>query len=135
MPSCLVLHFLQDEWVVPDKYQNMKNSTDPEVDKSIGKSLYSKHCKSCQGKEGYDDKSKADEVEGDLGDFSSEEFQAQTDGALFYKSTFGRDDMPEYTKKMPDDEDRWLIINYRRTLAESLYELLKNRTLFGFFCD
>jgi mono/diheme cytochrome c family protein len=64
--------FLQDEWVVPDKYQNMKNPTDPDVDKSIGKSLYSKHCKSCHGKEGYGDGSKADEVDGDLGDFSLE---------------------------------------------------------------
>ena len=52
------------------------------------------------------------------GDFSSEDFQAQTDGELFYKTTFGRDDMPEYTKKMPDDEDRWLIVNYMRTLSE-----------------
>ncbi len=26
---------------------------------------------------------------GDLGDFSTEEFQAQSDGALFYKTTFG----------------------------------------------
>lgn len=109
---------LQDEWVVPDKYQNMKNPTDPEEDLSIGKSLYSKHCQSCHGKEGYGDGKKADEVDGDLGDFSSEEFQAQTDGALFYKSTFGRDDMPDYTKKMPDDEDRWLIVNYMRTLKE-----------------
>ena len=99
---------LQDEWVVPDKYQNMKNPTDPEEDLSIGKSLYSKHCQSCHGKEGYGDGKKANEVEGDLGDFSSEEFQAQSDGALFYKTTFGREDMPEYTKKMPDDEDRFL---------------------------
>ena len=109
---------LQDEWVVPDKYQNMKNPTDPEEDLSIGKSLYSKHCQSCHGKEGYGDGKKANEVEGDLGDFSSEEFQAQSDGALFYKTTFGREDMPEYTKKIPDDEDRWLIVNYMRTLAE-----------------
>ena len=110
--------FIQDEWKVPEKYVNMKNPTEPDVDKSIGKSLYSKHCKSCHGKEGYGDGSKADEVEGDLGDFSSEEFQAQTDGELFYKTTIGRDDMPEYTKKMPDDEDRWLIVNFMRTLAE-----------------
>ena len=109
---------LQDEWVVPDKYQNMANPTDPEEDLNIGKSLYSKHCQSCHGKEGYGDGKKADDVEGDLGDFSSEEFQAQSDGALFYKTTFGREDMPEYTKKMPDDEDRWLIVNYMRTLAE-----------------
>ena len=61
---------------------------------------------------------KANEVEGDLGDFSSPEFQSQTDGELFYKTSFGFKDMPEYTKKMPDDEDRWLIVNYMRTLAE-----------------
>ena len=80
--------------------------------------LYEKHCASCHGKEGYGDGSKADEQEGDLGDFSTAEFQAQSDGALFYKTSIGRDDMPEYTKKMPDDEDRWLIVNYMRTLEE-----------------
>lgn len=100
----------QDEWVVPDKYQNMKNPTDPKEDLKIGKSLYAKHCQSCHGKEGYGDGKKAKEVKGDLGDFSTEEFQAQTDGALFYKTSFGRDDMPEYTKKMPDDEDRCSLL-------------------------
>ena len=109
---------VQEEWKVPDKYETMKNPTNPKADMAIGKSLYNKHCKSCHGKEGYGDGTKADEVEGDLGDFSSAEFQAQTDGALFYKSTFGWEDMPEYTKKMPDDEDRWLIVNYMRTLKE-----------------
>ena len=109
---------IQDEWVVPDKYVKMTNPVDPGTDKAIGKSLYAKHCKSCHGKEGYGDGPKAEEQDGDLGDFSSEEFQAQTDGELFYKTSFGRDDMPEYTKKMPDDEDRWLIVNYMRTLAE-----------------
>jgi len=109
---------VQEEWIVPEKYETMKNPTDPKVDMAIGKSLYNKHCKSCHGKEGYGDGTKADEVEGDLGDFSTAEFQSQTDGALFYKSTFGREDMPEYTKKMPDDEDRWLIVNYMRTLEE-----------------
>jgi len=109
---------LQEKWKVPEKYVKMENPTDPKEDLAIGKSLYSKHCKSCHGKEGYGDGSKADEVEGDLGDFSSEEFQEQTDGGLFYKTTFGRDDMPKYSKKMPDDEDRWLVVNYMRTLAE-----------------
>lgn len=109
---------IQDEWVVPDEYVNMTNPTDPGVDIEIGKSLYNKHCKSCHGKEGYGDGPKSEEVEGDLGDFSSEEYQEQSDGALFYKTSFGYKDMPEYTKKMPDDEDRWLIVNYMRTLKE-----------------
>jgi len=103
-------------WVVPSKYQTMKNPTDPKVDLAIGKSLYGKHCKSCHGSEGYGDGTKAKEMKGDLGDFSSKKFQSQTDGALFYKTTFGRDDMPAFNKKIPSDEDRWLIVNYMRTL-------------------
>jgi mono/diheme cytochrome c family protein len=111
-------HIEQDKWIVPAKYENMKNPTDPKVDIAIGKSLYAKHCKSCHGKEGYGDGPKADDVNGDLGDFSSEEFHSQSDGALYYKSIIGRDDMPEFTKKIPDEEDRWLVINYLRTLKE-----------------
>ena len=103
-------------WAVPSKYQTMKNPTDPKVDLAIGKSLYGKHCKSCHGSEGYGDGVKAKEMKGDLGDFSSKIFQSQTDGALFYKTTFGRNDMPAYNKKLPSDEDRWLIVNYMRTL-------------------
>ena len=105
-------------WKVPSKYVTMKNPVPADQDASVGKSLYDKHCKSCHGKEGYGDGPKAAEMKGDLGDFSTEEFQAQTDGELYYKTTIGRDDMPEFTKKLPDDEDRWLVVNYMRTLAE-----------------
>lgn len=110
--------FDQDEWVVPAKYEKMTNPTDPDQDKDIGKQLYSKHCQSCHGKTGLGDGKKADEVEGDLGDFSSAEFQAQSEGAIFYKSYIGRDDMPNFEKKIPDEEDMWLVVNYMRTMAE-----------------
>ncbi|MFH6767730.1 cytochrome c [Gaetbulibacter aquiaggeris] len=103
-------------WKVPSKYVTMKNPIPTKQDAAIGKSLYDKHCKSCHGKEGYGDGPKAADLKGDLGDFSTAKFQKQTDGELFYKTTFGRDDMPEFTKKLPDDEDRWLIVNYMRTL-------------------
>ena len=108
------------DWDIPAKYLKMTNPTDPDDDEAldIGKDLYNKHCKSCHGKEGYGDGSKAAEVEGDLGDFSSEEFQAQSDGELFYKSYIGRDDMPNYEKKIPDEEDMWYVISYVRSLGE-----------------
>ncbi|SNR52763.1 Cytochrome C oxidase, cbb3-type, subunit III [Lutibacter agarilyticus] len=110
---------VQEEWVVPAKYEKMTNPTEASDDNiSDGKMLYGKHCKSCHGKEGLGDGQKADEVEGDLGDFSSEEFQAQSDGALFYKSYIGRDDMPNFEKKMPDEDDMWYIVSYMRTLGE-----------------
>ena len=95
----------------------MKNTTEANSENlSIGKSLYSKHCKSCHGKTGKGDGTKADDVEGDLGDFSSKEFQSQSDGALFYKSYIGRYDMPNYDKKMTE-EDMWILVHYVRSLS------------------
>lgn len=109
---------VQEKWEVPAKYEKMKNPIAAGTDAAIGKALYAKHCQSCHGKKGLGDGPKADEQDGDLGDFSSADFQKQSDGALFYKTTFGRNDMPEYSKKIADDEDRWLVVNYMRKLAE-----------------
>lgn len=108
------------EWVVPDNYLKMTNPTDPEDEEGleIGEELYIKHCRSCHGKEGLGDGSKAKDQDGDLGDFSSEEFQSQKDGALFYKSYIGRDDMPNFEKKITDKEEMWFVVNYLRTLGE-----------------
>jgi len=116
------LVYQSKEWVVPETAKKVKNPTDKssKEELAIGKSLYAKHCTSCHGKAGYGDGSKAKELKGKdrMGDFSSPEFQGQTDGTLFYKITTGRDDMPAFVKKIPDAEDRWLIINYIRTLKQ-----------------
>jgi mono/diheme cytochrome c family protein len=125
LASCVALYSFtlvdqSKEWVVPESAKKVKNPTD-KTDKeniAISKSLYSKHCQSCHGKEGYGDGPKAKELKGEVGDFSSAEFHSQTDGALFYKITTGRDDMPAFDKKLPDAEDRWLIVNYIRTLKQ-----------------
>ncbi len=106
----------QDEWEVPGKYERMENpySADKESLK-VGKSLYNKHCKSCHGNEGLGDGSKAAQLETPCGDFTAEAFQSQSDGAVFYKSKFGRGDMPSFEKKIPYDEDIWHVVNYMRT--------------------
>ena len=110
----------QGDWVIPAEYEKMTNPTDPDDDEGleIGEELYMKHCKSCHGKEGLGDGPKAAEQKGELGDFSSAEFQGQKDGVLFYKSKIGKDDMPDFSKKIPNDEDMWFIVNYMRTLGE-----------------
>ena len=86
--------------------------------KIIAKQLYSKHCKSCHGRTGLGDGPKAKELDTPSGDFSIDSFQSQSDGELFYKTTFGRDDMPAYDKKIKNDEDRWLIVHYMRTFKK-----------------
>ena len=111
--------FQNDDWVVPEEFENMENPVAADEESlDIGKELYAKHCKSCHGKYGEGDGPKAGELDTDCGDFTSEEFNNQTDGSLFYKSKEGRDDMPTYTKKIPDDEDIWHLVNYMRTFYD-----------------
>ena len=110
---------IQDAWEVPAKYKSMENPVagDDEA-MEIGEELYDKHCKSCHGKEGLGDGPKSAELDTPCGDFTTPEFQAQTDGELFYKTTVGRDDMPSFEKKIADEEERWMVIVYLRSLAE-----------------
>ncbi|MEN8225503.1 MAG: cytochrome c [Bacteroidota bacterium] len=103
-------------WEIPSKYMKMENpyAGDESLNK-VGKMLYSKHCKSCHGSKGLGDGPKAKQLETFPGDLTSAEFQGGTDGEIYYKSIIGRDEMPNYEKKIPDEEDRWAIINYMRT--------------------
>lgn len=108
-----------DPWVVPDKYKKMKNPVKADAESiSAGKALYNKHCKSCHGSKGLGDGTKAAQLKTKCGDFSSADFQSQSDGALFYKTNEGRDDMPSFKKKIPDEVDTWNVVNYLRTLKK-----------------
>jgi len=85
---------------------------------SNGKALFAKHCQSCHGKTGLGDGTKASELKTEPGDFSKSAFQSQSDGALFYKISEGRDDMPSFKKKMPEANDIWDVVNYVRSLKK-----------------
>jgi len=106
-----------DEWIVPAKYKTMKNPYAGSSD-DYGSELYETHCASCHGDEGYGDGKKAETLETSMRELGSEEVQSQTDGELYYKSIIGRDEMSNFEKKISSTEDRWLLINYLRTLAE-----------------
>lgn len=103
-------------WPVPEASKKMKNPVKNDAEAiSIGKALYAKHCKSCHGKAGEGDGTKAAELETFPGDFTSKEFKAETDGEIFYKTHEGRDDMPSFKKKIPSSEDVWSLVHYLRT--------------------
>ena len=109
----------QKPWVVPEASQKQKNPLSYSKENiTLGKNLYSKHCKSCHGKDGEGDGPKAAELKTSPGDFTTVEFQNQSEGSIFYKSTEGRDDMPNFKKKIASDEDRWLIVMYVKTLKQ-----------------
>ncbi len=108
-----------DPWVVPEKYKKMKNPVASDKESiAAGKALYVKHCKSCHGTKGLGDGTKAAQLKTKCGDFSTADFQGQSDGSLYYKTSEGRDDMPSFKKKIPDQDDIWSIANYLRTLKK-----------------
>lgn len=100
-------------WDVPAKYKKMKNPTTANADNlKIGKQLYDKHCASCHGKKGLGDGVKSKKLDTEMPDITTKTYKAQADGVKYYQSFVGRDDMPNFEKKIPDEEDRWAIINY-----------------------
>lgn len=105
-------------WIVPDKYVKIPNPVKADT-KSLaaGKALYLVNCESCHGKKGIGNGTKAPDLKTIPGNFTKDAFQSQTDGTIFYKITEGRVEMPKAKKDLPDDIDRWNIVNYLRTFA------------------
>jgi len=104
-------------WDVPIKYKELKNPY--EGDKSLlkyGKSLYVKQCKTCHGAKGQGDGVAAVVLKTIPGDFTSDEFKKQTPGEIYYKFVMGRNEMPNFEKKIQDDEDKWAVVMYVQTL-------------------
>jgi mono/diheme cytochrome c family protein len=109
----------QEPWPVPEKYAKMSNPVKSDATSiAEGKAIWSKHCASCHGKTGLGDGTKAAQLKTEPGNFTKADFQKQTDGAMFYKTSEGRDDMPSFKKKLPDEEERWSVINYIRSLKK-----------------
>jgi len=108
-----------DPWPVPDKYNKMANPVKSDASSiATGKELWAKHCQSCHGKSGKGDGSKAAQLKTLPDDMTKPDVQKQTDGAFFYKTLEGREDMPSFKKKIPDADDIWSIVNYVRTFKK-----------------
>jgi mono/diheme cytochrome c family protein len=104
-------------WNVPDKYQKMANPVKSSPESiANGKSLWGLHCKSCHGGKGKGDGPKAAQLDTECGDFTTADFQKQSDGSIFYKTLEGRKDMPSFKKKIEDESDIWALVNYIRTM-------------------
>ncbi|MBL7873106.1 MAG: cytochrome c [Cyclobacteriaceae bacterium] len=104
-------------WPVPAKFDKMANPVKSDAESiKTGKALWTKHCASCHGKTGLGDGTKAAQLDTQVDDLTTPEMQKQSDGSLFYKTLEGRDDMPSFSKKIPDEEDLWNLVNFMRSL-------------------
>lgn len=117
--SGFIYHQQKKPWPVPEAAKNKKNPVVSNAETiAAGKALWATHCKSCHGTKGLGDGSKAAQLKTEPGDFSKADVQGQPDGALFYKTQEGRDDMPAFKKKISDVDEVWSIIHYMRTLKK-----------------
>ena len=103
-------------WLVPEKNAKMRNpiKADAEVLK-IGKDLWITHCVACHGRQGAGDGPKSATMKTFMKDMGSASVQGQTDGALFYKISEGRGEMPAYKEKVTDPKELWSIIHFVRS--------------------
>ncbi|MCX6279996.1 MAG: cytochrome c [Bacteroidetes bacterium] len=105
-------------WNIPAKFKTTKNPVAAGKEAvSEGKDLYAKHCKSCHGSAGLGDGPKAASLEVTCSDFSTKKFQAQADGEIFFQMSEGKGKMPSFKKLIPEDNGRWSIVYYLRTMA------------------
>jgi mono/diheme cytochrome c family protein len=107
-----------DDWRVPDAAKKMKNPV-PRTDAAIaaGKDIFVGHCVKCHGETGEGDGPEAmnfEEMPSDLTD--GRMMNKMSDGEIFYKISEGRKPMPDFKKKLTD-EQRWQVVHFVRTLA------------------
>ena len=104
--------FSQTTWDVPtDKKAKVADTKFDAKSVEQGKALFTKNCMSCHGTPGLGTNIKMTPLPRDP---ASKEYQANTDGDLFYKMTEGRGAMPSF-KNSIEEKDRWAIISYIRS--------------------
>ena len=106
-------------WAVPEKNAKMANPVKSNAESvKLGKEVWNKHCSTCHGKAGAGDGTKAGSLETAMEDMSGASVQGLSDGALYYKITEGRSEMPSFKKKITDSEELWSVVNYIRTFKK-----------------
>ena len=105
-------------WTIPAKYKSMKSTVkagDASIN-TVGKDLFAKHCKSCHGAKGLGDGPKSATLKTVVPSFADAKFKAQADGDVYYETLFGRDEMPNFEKKITDEADRWALVAYIKNI-------------------
>ena len=105
-------------WTIPAKYKSMKSTVkagDASIN-TVGKDLFAKHCKSCHGAKGLGDGPKSATLKTLVPSFADAKFKAQADGEVYYQTLLGRDEMPNFEKKITDEADRWALVAYIKNI-------------------
>ncbi|WP_452600737.1 c-type cytochrome [Pontimicrobium sp. MEBiC06410] len=106
----------QDKWVAPASADKIKNPLKGDAKATAsGKKIYKMLCFVCHGPKGKGGGMAGTGLTPKPADLTSDTFQSQSDGAIFWKIEQGRSPMPSYKTSIPEKK-RWELINYLRTL-------------------
>ena len=112
-----------EAWKAPARAARKENPIPADANSiTQGQGLFVMACVPCHGPTGRGDGSAAANLERDgvrvrPGNLTLPEMRQQTDGELFWKISEGRSPMPSWRESLTE-EQRWLIVNYVRTLAQ-----------------
>jgi mono/diheme cytochrome c family protein len=120
--ACLLLlsfSFQGDKWKAPPEADNLKNPFSLTDEKALakGEKVFSKACWTCHGQTGTGDGPAGVNLNPSPGDFTTDVFAAQSDGAIYWKITQGRGFMASYEDVLSED-DRWKLVLYLRELGK-----------------
>lgn len=125
VPAPAQQDFSKNTWELPedaDKTKNPVTATPESIAK--GKELYldrnKGNCIFCHGETGAGNEANMAKLRRKPADLTNKErMTAMTDGELFWKISKGITGiMPAGEKRMPQEEERWHVVNYVRTLAK-----------------
>jgi mono/diheme cytochrome c family protein len=107
-----------DRWVAPKSADTLQNPypAEPLVVQQ-GEELYQVYCWSCHGETGHGDGAAGRALGAKPANFHDERVKKQSDGALFWKLSEGRGNMPPF-KDVFSEEQRWQLVVYLRILSE-----------------
>ncbi|NIJ53070.1 c-type cytochrome [Dyadobacter arcticus] len=114
-----VHHSIQDPWKAPAWADTLKSPYHEEpLTLAQGEELFTLYCASCHGDEGYGDGAAGGALGQKPANFHDTLVKVQSDGALFWKISTGRGNMPPF-KDVFSDEQRWQLVAYIRHLGKT----------------
>ena len=109
----------QNAWLAPEWADTVKNKLPVNSETiSKGEELYSMYCFSCHGDTGYGDGPAGGSMGVRPANFHDQKVIKQKDGALFWKLTNGKGNMPPF-KEALNEEQRWQLIVFLRELGKT----------------
>lgn len=107
-------------WEIPAQYKNKQNPHKNDASLArLGRAGYNRHCRSCHGNAGLGDGPMAKQLKTFPGDLTAAAWHTKyNDGEVYFMSFIGRDEMPNFESNITDEEERWAIVNYIRSLKK-----------------